>query len=54
MFRYKTNNSDKDLSCCPMGSYRGNDVVECYWYGLVTLKDCGECTTRKDKQNIKK
>ena len=52
MYKYK-NNKD-DLSCCPMGSYRGNDVVECYWFGNVKLNDCQTCTVRKDKQKIKK
>ena len=54
MYKYKNNKNNGNLSCCPMGSYRGNDVVECYWFGNVTLGDCQTCTVRKDKQKIKK
>lgn len=54
MYKFKGNKRDVSLSCCPMGFYRGNDVVECYWFGNVTLNDCQICTVRKDKQKIKK
>lgn len=50
---YKFNKSEK-VYCCPMGTHRGNGVIECYWYNLVTLEDCARCEVRKDKKSIKK
>lgn len=44
----------RNVNCCPMGTNRGNGVVECHWFGLVTLKDCAECDVRKDKNMIRK
>lgn len=52
MYKYKSDKSN--WTCCPMGCIRDGTVVECYWFGLVTLKDCSECEVRKDKNIIKK
>lgn len=52
MYKYKSNNSK--LTCCPMGTLRDSSVVECYWFGVVTLKECSECKVRKDKKIVKK
>lgn len=54
MYKYKGNSESKDLSCCPMGSLRDSNVVDCYYYGLVKLDDCSKCTVRKDKNIIVK
>ena len=53
IFMYKYN-KNKKVKCCPMGNDRGNGVVDCYWFNLVTLKDCAKCTVRKDKNMIRK
>lgn len=52
MYKYKTN--DKKVTCCPLGTYRDKDVVECYYYGIVTLKECGSCKVRSDNSFVKK
>ena len=53
MYKYKHNNNG-NWSCCPMGTLRDGTVVECHWFGIVTLKECSECTVRKDKKIVKK
>lgn len=52
MYKYKSSNNK--WTCCPMGTLRDSSVVECYWFGIVTLKECSECKVRKDKKIIKK
>ena len=42
-----------NVSCCPMG-HMHDGVVECYYYGVVTLKECSECSVRKDKNIVRK
>lgn len=55
MYKYFNNNDkEKKMKCCPMGTYRGGNVVECYHFGLVTLKECGKCDVRKDNTIVKK
>lgn len=49
MYKMRKNN----VTCCPLGSMH-DGVVECYWFGVVTLKDCARCTVRKDKNMIRK
>ena len=51
MYKY---NKNKKVKCCPMGTDRGTGVVDCYWFNLVTLKDCAKCEVRKDKDMIRK
>lgn len=36
-------NHDKNITCCPYGTYRGNEVVECYHFGLITVCFCRNC-----------
>ena len=52
MYKYK--NKKDGWSCCPMGTMRDGSVVECYYFGIVTLKYCSECDVRKDKKIVKK
>ena len=52
MFKYKNSNK-KNVSCCPMGTMH-DGIIECYWFGIVKITDCRNCTVRKDKQKIKK
>ena len=49
MYKMRKNN----VTCCPMG-HMHDGIVECYWFGVVTLKDCAKCEVRKDKKMIKK
>lgn len=51
---YKMRMNKGRIKCCPYGTYRGNNVVECYYFNIVSLKDCAECTVRKDKNMIGK
>ena len=53
MYKYKNNNTGK-WTCCPMGTLRDSSVVECHWFGIVTLKECSECDVRKDSKRINK
>ncbi len=50
MYKYK--NKEKP-SICPMGELI-DGLVNCYWFGKVTLMDCDKCTVRKDLKMIKK
>lgn len=34
---------------CPMGKLK-NDIIECYYYGTVEIKDCNDCSYRKNIQ----
>lgn len=52
MYKYKRNK--EGMNCCPYGTNRGNGVVECHWFNLVTLKDCAECDVRSDRKRVKK
>lgn len=53
MYKHKCD-SKCDTINCPMGTLRTDKTVDCYYYGLVSLNKCKECTTRKDKFYIKK
>lgn len=53
MYKYK-NNKSRNWSCCPMGTMRDGTVVECYYYGIITLKECSECEVRNDTRIVKK
>ena len=52
MYKFKRNNHIKG-SCCPLGTMHDN-IVECYWFGVVTLKDCAKCSVRNDNVRISK
>lgn len=42
-----------NVRCCPLGTMH-DGVVDCYWFGVVSLKECAKCTVRKDKNMIRK
>lgn len=50
---YRMKKRKDNVSCCPLGCMH-DGIVECEWYGLVTLKDCAECIVRKDKSVVLK
>ena len=50
---YKFVKNKKNISCCPMGTLN-NGIVECYYFGIVKIEECGKCTVRKDKNIVKK
>ncbi len=50
-FRKKTH---EEWGCCPMGTNKANNTIDCYYYGLVTMSFCNNCDVRKDKKKIKK
>ena len=52
VFMYKMGKKNNER-CCPLGTMH-DGVVECYWFGVVTLKDCAECSVRKDKNIVRK
>ena len=55
MYKFnKSNKTNKKWNCCPLGTMRDGTVVECYYYGIVTLKECSECEVRKDNVKIQK
>ena len=46
MYKYK--NNKENWTCCPYGTMRDGTVVECYYFGIITLKECSECKVRND------
>ena len=42
-----------NVRCCPLGSMH-DGVVDCYWFGVVSLNECAKCTVRKDKNIVRK
>ena len=52
MYRHKSN-EHKQWVCCPMGTLHDN-IVECYYYGVVKIDECENCKVRKDAKKIKK
>lgn len=50
MYKYK---NKKQLINCPMGTLC-DGLVDCYWFGKVTLMDCEKCTHRTDNKFINK
>ena len=42
-----------NVRCCPLGTMH-DGVVDCYWFGVVTLNECAKCTVRKDKNIVRK
>ena len=53
MRKMRLDKQSKSKGCCPMG-FMHDGVVECYWFGVVSLTDCAECTVRKDKNIVVK
>lgn len=51
MYKYKRNK--ENISCCPFG-HQHDGLVECYYFGNVTLKECSKCTVRNDRKIVKK
>ena len=31
---------------CPMGTFNENNKIECYYFGIIEIKDCNECKRR--------
>lgn len=50
---YRINRSKSNYSCCPFG-YQHDGLVNCYYFGNVTLEYCSKCTVRKDKNIVRK
>lgn len=53
MYKFRKDNHS-NWTCCPMGTNRGNGVIECYYFNIVTFDFCNNCEMRKDKKKIKK
>ena len=50
---YKHNNEYTDYKhCCPLGTDRGNGVIECYYYNLVSKDFCENCMLNSGKNLI--
>lgn len=48
MNKHKINDNNVLWNCCPMGTLRDDSVVDCYYYGFVTVPFCEKCDVRKD------
>lgn len=54
MYKYKNKKDNVSWSCCPLGTVRDSNVIECYYYGLVRKDYCQNCKVRKDNLIVKK
>ena len=47
-YNYK---DDIKWNCCPMGTMH-DGIIECYYYGIVKIKECNKCSYRKNDKIV--